>query len=55
MFIVLLQILIFLFAYILIMIRKLQNKKKALKRLRQDREDQEVMQSFERQNHDWYS
>ena len=43
MFVVLLQILVFLFAYIMIMINKLSNKKKKLKRLRELREDQDVL------------
>jgi hypothetical protein len=41
--VVLLQILIFLFAYIMIMINKLQNKKKKIKSLREQSEDLDVL------------
>ena len=39
----LLQILIFLFAYIMIMINKLQDKKKRLKKVREEKEDLDVL------------
>lgn len=38
-----LQILIFLFAYIMIMINKLNNKKSKLKRIKDMNEDQDVL------------
>ncbi len=42
-FVVLLQVLIFLFAYIMIMVNKLQNKKKKLKILKEQFEDFDVL------------
>lgn len=52
-FVILLQVFIFLFAYIVIMLQKLQSKKKRLKKLKQEEEDQEVLYSLERdrENH----
>lgn len=50
-----LQIFIFLFAYIMIMMRKLQNKKRKLKHQKQEVEDWEAFESFQlNQDHPWY-
>lgn len=55
-FVVLLQLFIFLFAYIMIMVSRLQNNKKKLKKVigeREEKEDLEIMHTFKEKERWW--